>query len=268
MLNILVCVKQVPDTTRVKIDPVKHTLIRTGVPSILNTFDTYALETALQLREAAGGGKITVISMGPEQAKAVLREALSVGADETYLISDRAFGGADTLATSRTLAAAVDLLEKKNGIPFDLILCGKQAIDGDTGQVGPELSQHLGCSLITYAVGAELTEDGIRAKRESDEGYDYYTAPLPAVITMNKTPYDMRWPNLTCWRRARAAEIPVLTANEVIVPEDKRGLKGSPTKVKRTYTPVHEKNGQKLEGLSAGEAAAKLVELMGAAKLI
>ncbi|MCD8144531.1 MAG: electron transfer flavoprotein subunit beta/FixA family protein [Oscillospiraceae bacterium] len=267
-MNILVCVKQVPDTTMVKIDPVKHTLIRAGVPSILNTFDTYALETALQLREAAGEGKITVISMGPDQAKAILREALSVGADETYLISDRAFGGADTLATSRTLAATIQLLEEKNGVPFDLILCGKQAIDGDTGQVGPELSQHLGRCLITYAVGLELTENGIKAKRESDEGYDYFTAPLPAVVTMNKTPYDMRWPNLTRFRKARVADIPVLTAQEVIVPEDKRGLKGSPTKVKRTYTPVREKNGQKLAGMPAADAAKKLVELMGAAKLI
>ncbi len=267
-MNILVCAKQVPDTTQVKIDPVKHTLIRAGVPSILNTFDTYALETALQLREADGEGKITVISMGPAQAKAILREALSVGADEAYLISDRAFGGADTLATSRTLSAAVELLEEKNGVPFDLILCGKQAIDGDTGQVGPEMAQHMGRPLVTYAVGVKRNEAGIKVKRESDEGYDFFTCPLPAVVTMNKTPYDMRWPNLTCFRKARVAEIPVLTANEVVVPEDKRGLKGSPTKVKRTYTPVREKNGQTLSGMAAGDAAKKLVELMAAAKLI
>lgn len=266
-MNILVCVKQVPDTTVIKIDPVKHTLIRAGVPSILNTFDTYALETALRIKEAQGG-KITVLSMGPDQAKAVLREALSVGADKAYLISDRAFGGADTLATSRTLAAAVQLLEEKNGAPFDLILCGKQAIDGDTGQVGPELAQHLNRSLITYAVGAEIVDGQLKAKRESDEGYDYFTAPLPAVVTMNKTPYDMRWPNLKFFKAARVAEIPVLTAQEVIVPEDKRGLKGSPTKVKKTYTPVHEKNGQKIEGVPAAAAAKQLVELMAAAKLI
>jgi electron transfer flavoprotein beta subunit len=266
-LNILVCVKQVPDTTIIKIDPVKHTLIRAGVPSILNTFDTYALETALQLKEAQGG-KITVISMGPDQAKAVLREALSVGADETYLISDRAFGGADTLATSRTLAAAIELLEQQNGAPFDLILCGKQAIDGDTGQVGPELAQHLDRSLVTCAVGAEMADGGIKVKRESDEGYDFYTATLPAVITMNKTPYDMRWPNLKFFKAARTAEIPVLTAQEVVVPEEKRGLKGSPTKVKKTYTPVHEKNGQKIAGVSGKEAAQQLTQLLTAAKLI
>ncbi len=266
-MNILVCVKQVPDTTVIKIDPVKHTLIRTGVPSILNTFDTYALETALQIKDAQGG-KITVISMGPDQAKAVLREALSVGADETYLISDRAFGGADTLATSRTLAATIRLLEERNGAPFDLILCGRQAIDGDTGQVGPELSQHLNRSLITYAVSAEIVDGQLKANRESDEGYDCFTAPLPAVVTMNKSPRDMRWPNLKCFKYARTAEIPVLTAQDVIVPEDKRGLKGSPTKVKKTYTPVHEKNGRKIAGVSGAAAAKQLVELMSAAKLI
>ncbi|MBQ8930726.1 MAG: electron transfer flavoprotein subunit beta/FixA family protein [Oscillospiraceae bacterium] len=266
-MNILVCAKQVPDTTVIKIDPVKHTLIRTGVPSILNTFDTYALETALRLREAEGG-TITVISMGPEQTKAILRESLSVGADEVYLISDRAFGGSDTLATSLILSTAIELLEKKNGRKFDLVLCGKQAIDGDTGQVGPEIAQHLDRSIVTYAVQAQMQDGQLRVKRESDEGYDWFSAELPAVVTMNKTSYDMRWPSIKGRKQSRTAEIPVLTAQDVIVPEDRRGLKGSPTKVKKTYTPVHEKNGMKIEGLAAQDAAKKLVELMSAAKLI
>ncbi|MBQ8975204.1 MAG: electron transfer flavoprotein subunit beta/FixA family protein, partial [Oscillospiraceae bacterium] len=171
-MNILVCAKQVPDTTVIKIDPVKHTLIRTGVPSILNTFDTYALETALRIKEKQGG-TVTVISMGPEQAKAILRESLSVGADEVYLISDRAFGGSDTLATSLILSTAIELLEKRNGKKFDLVLCGKQAIDGDTGQVGPEIAQHLDRSIVTYAVEAQLDGGALKVKRESDEGYDW-----------------------------------------------------------------------------------------------
>ena len=154
-MNILVCVKQVPDTTAIKIDPVKHTLIREGVPSILNTFDAYALETALRVRESAGG-KITVLSMGPEQAKEVLKECISVGADAAYLVSDRAFGGSDTLATSRTLAEAIRVLEEQQGAAFDLIFCGKQAIDGDTAQVGPEISQHMGRALLTYALELSL----------------------------------------------------------------------------------------------------------------
>jgi electron transfer flavoprotein beta subunit len=130
------------------------------------------------------------------------------------------------------------------------------------------LAQHLNRSLITYAVGAEIVDGQLKAKRESDEGYDYFTAPLPAVLTVNKTPYDLRWPNLKLFKAARVAEIPVLTAQEVIVPEEKRGLKGSPTKVKKTYTPVHEKNGKKITGVSGKEAAGQLVELLSAAKLI
>ena len=266
-MNILVCVKQVPDTTAIKIDPVKHTLIREGVPSILNTFDAYALETALRLRESAGG-KITVLSMGPEQAKEALKECISVGADGAYLISDRAFGGSDTLATSRTLAQAVRVLEEQQGAPFDLIFCGKQAIDGDTAQVGPELSQHLDRALLTYALEAQVEGDTVKIRRESDEGCDWYAARMPAVITVNKTSYDLRYPSLKGKMAARKADIPTLTAAEVVVPEEKRGLKGSPTKVKKTFTPVRTKNGLRLEGLSGAEAGARLADVLAEAKLV
>lgn len=267
-LNILVCVKQVPDTTQIKIDPVKHTLIREGVPAIVNTFDTYALETALRLKDQVGG-KVTVISMGIPKAKDALRECLAAGADEAYLITDRAFGGSDTLATSKIIATAIEALEKKNGRVFDVILCGKQAIDGDTGQVGPEISQHLNRALISYAVEAALQEDGsLRCKRESDEGYDYYATKTPCVITMNKTPYDLRYPSFQTQRRAKAAEIPELTSAEVVVAPEERGLAGSPTKVKKTYTPTHQKNGMRIEGLPGAEAAGKLVGLLTDAKLL
>lgn len=266
-MNICVCIKQVPDTTVIKIDPIKHTLIREGVPAIVNTFDTYALETALRIRQAVGG-KITLVSMGPDQAKNALKECLAVGADEAYLLSDRAFGGSDTLATSCIISTAIKTIEEQKGEPFDLIFCGKQAIDGDTGQVGPEISQHLNRALITYATEAEIVDGALKVKRESDEGYDYFTAPLPCVITMNKTPYDLRYPTLKGKMAARKAVIHVLTAKEVVVPEDKRGLKGSPTKVKKTYTPTHEKNGMKIAGLEADEAAKKLVGLMADAKLL
>ncbi len=267
-MNILVCVKQVPDTTIIKIDPVKHTLIREGVPSILNTFDGYALETALRLRQSVGAAKITILSMGPEQAKEALKECISVGADEAYLISDRAFGGSDTLATSRTLAAAIGVLEERQGAPFDLIFCGKQAIDGDTAQVGPEISQHLNRPLLTYALEAQAEGNTVRIRRESDEGYDWYAAEMPAVITVNKTSYDLRYPSLKGKMAARKAVIPTLTSAEVIVPEDKRGLKGSPTKVKKTFTPVREKHGLRLEGLSGAEAAAQLADALAEAKLV
>lgn len=267
-LNILVCVKQVPDTNQIKIDPVKHTLIREGVPAIVNTFDTYALETALRLKDQVGG-KVTVISMGLPAAKEALRECLAAGADEAYLITDRVFGGSDTLATSKIISTAIKVLEKKNDRAFDCILCGKQAIDGDTGQVGPEISQHLNRALISYAVGVELQEDGsVKCKRESDEGYDYYATKMPCVITVNKTPYDLRYPSFQTKRAARDAEIQKLTSAEVIVAPEERGLAGSPTKVKKTYTPVREKNGMKIEGVEAPEAAKKLVGLMTAAKLL
>lgn len=264
---MLVCVKQVPDTTAIKIDPVKHTLIREGVPSIINTFDTYALETALRLREA-GEGKVTVLSMGPAQAQDALKECIAVGADEAYLLSDRAFGGSDSLATSCILAAAIRSLEEKQGAPYDLILCGKQAIDGDTGQVGPELAQHLDRPLITYATEVTVEDGAVKARRESDEGYDYFTAPLPAVLTINKTEYDMRYPSLKGKMASRKAVIPVLTAEDVAVPEDRRGLKGSPTKVVKTYTPTHEKNGMRIEGVGPEEAAQRLAQLLDEAGLV
>lgn len=267
-LNILVCVKQVPDTTQIKIDPVKHTLIREGVPAIVNTFDTYALETALRLKDKVGG-KVTVISMGIAAAKEALRECLAAGADEAYLITDRVFGGSDTLATSKIISTAIETLEKKNGRAFDCIFCGKQAIDGDTGQVGPEISQHLNRALISYAVEVALQEDGsLKCKRESDEGYDYYAVKTPCVITVNKTPYDLRYPNFKSQRAARTAEIYELTSAEVIVAPEERGLAGSPTKVKKTYTPTHEKNGMKIEGLGGKEAAEKLAGLLADAKLL
>lgn len=267
-LNLLVCVKQVPDTNQIKIDPVKHTLIREGVPAIVNTFDTFALETALRLKDQVGG-KVTVISMGLPAAKNALRECLAAGADEAYLITDRAFGGSDTLATSKIISTAIKALEEKNGRAFDCILCGKQAIDGDTGQVGPEISQHLNRALVSYAIEAVLQEDGsLKCKRESDEGYDYFSVSMPCVLTMNKTPYDLRYPNFQSKRAARDAVIPELTSADVVVPEGERGLKGSPTKVKKTYTPVRTKNGMKIEGLSGAEAAKKLVGLMTDAKLL
>lgn len=267
-LNLLVCVKQVPDTTQIKIDPVKHTLIREGVPAIVNTFDTYALEVALRLKDK-WGGRVTVLSMGIPKAKDALRECLAVGADEAYLITDRVFGGSDTLATSKIISTAIAALEQKSERAFDIILCGKQAIDGDTGQVGPEISQHLDRPLVSYAVGVERQEDGsFRCQRESDEGYDYFAVSAPCVITVNKTPFDLRYPSFKTQRFAKTAQIVELTSADVVVPEAERGLAGSPTKVVKTYTPTHEKNGMKIEGLDSREAAGKLVELLSDARLI
>ncbi len=267
-LNLLVCIKQVPDTTQIKIDPVKHTLIREGVPAIVNTFDTYALETALRLKDAVGG-KVTVITMGIPKAKDALRECLAAGADEAYLITDRAFGGSDTLATSKILSTAINYLEEQAGKPFDVIFCGKQAIDGDTGQVGPEISQHLQRPLISYAIEVVMEDDNtLKCKRESDDGYDYFAVGTGCVITVNKTAYDLRFPNFKTIRFARGAEIKELTSAEVVVDPSERGLKGSPTKVVKTYTPHHEKNGMKIENEEPQAAAEKLTDLLTAAGLL
>ena len=266
-MNMLVCVKQVPDTTEIKIDPVTHTRIRAGVPSIVNTFDSYALEVAVRLKEKEGG-KVTVISMGPEQAKTALKECLSVGADEAILLSDRAFGGSDTLATSYVLATAIKALEKKKGEAFDIIFCGKQAIDGDTAQVGPEIAEHLGYPQITYAADVTMEDGVLKAKRESDMGYDIMTTTLPAVITVVKTAFEPRYPTIRSKMAANKVEIPTMTAADIEIDPNKCGLKGSPTKVKKTFTPVKSKNGIKIQEETSEAAVAKLIAYLADAKLI
>lgn len=262
-MNILVCVKQVPDTTEIKIDPVTNTLIRAGVPSIVNPFDAYALELAVRLKEQYGGS-ITVISMGPEQAKAALKECLSVGADKAVLISDRAFGGSDTLATSYILSTAIRTLGN-----FDLIFCGKQAIDGDTGQVGPEIAEHLGYSQVTYAADiVELNEDKITVKRENEEGFEVIEAQLPAVITVIKTAFEPRYATIKSKMAANRINIPTMTSTDIEIDTERIGLKGSPTKVKKTFTPRLKKAGVKIKEETASETVSKLLSMLSDAKLI
>jgi electron transfer flavoprotein alpha/beta subunit len=260
-MEIVVCVKQVPDTTEVKIDPVTNTLIRQGVPSIVNPFDKFALEIGLQLKEKHGG-RVTVISMGPPQAKDALKECLAMGADAAVLVSDRAFGGADTLATSYTLAAAVRKLGS-----VDLILCGKQAIDGDTAQVGPEMAEHLGMTQVTYAASVEVDGDRLKVNRENDEGYDVVSTKLPAVVTIIKTLLEPRYPTVKGTMKANRAEIPVWTAADLNVDPDCLGLNGSPTKVKRIFTPQRQVNGEIIEG-EPREAAAALVDRLRELKIV
>ena len=169
-MKILLCVKQVPDTTEIRIDPVKNVLIREGVPSILNPFDSYALEAAAKIKDKEPGTRIVVLSMGPMQAQAALRECLSIAADKAYLVSGKGFGGSDTLATSYILSQAIRKIEKEEG-PFDAIFCGKQAIDGDTAQVGPEIAEHLGYPQVTYGLEAEKEGELLKVRRETEGGY-------------------------------------------------------------------------------------------------
>jgi len=262
-MDILVCVKQVPDTSEIKMDPVTNTLIRAGVPSIVNPFDKNALEAAVQLKEAHGG-TVTVISMGPEQAKAALKECISVGADKAVLISDRMFGGSDTFATSYILATAIKKLGK-----FDLILCGKQAIDGDTAQVGPAIAEHLGMAQMTYAAKIQVDGNKIVINRETDEGYEVMEGTLPVVCTVVKSINVPRFATIKSKMASNKARIDVLTAGDLSdIDPTKIGLKGSPTRVKKTFVPPRRKSGIQIKEETGKDSALKLVEKLVESKLI
>lgn len=261
-MNIIVSVKQVPDTTEVKLDPETNTLIRDGVPSIVNPFDKNALEAALQLKEKHGG-KVTVITMGPPQAKAALKECLAMGADEAVLISDRAFAGADTWATSYTLASAI----KKIG-QTDIIICGKQAIDGDTAQVGPGIAEQLDITQITYIQKILDIDDGvIQAERVIDGGVEIIETRLPVLLTVEKSINEPRYPTLKGTRRANKAEIKTYTAADIDVDSELAGLKGSPTHVKRIFTPQVRSKGEIISG-EVNEASKTLAEKILALKVV
>ncbi len=252
-MRVVVCIKQVPDTTEIKIDPRTNTLKREGVKGIINPYDKNALELALQLREKHGG-KVTVLSMGPPQAKEALREAMAMGADEVILISDRAFGGSDTLATSYTLARAIERLQG-----FDLVLLGKQAIDGDTGQVGPGVAEHLGIGQVTYARLVEVEGSRVKVHREGEGEVHLVEGELPLLITVTEEINKPRYPSVRGMLRARKAEIPVWSAEDLGVDLNRIGLQGSPTQVKKVFTPPAGPGGEILEG-APEQVAAELVE--------
>lgn len=262
-MKIVVCIKQVPDTTEVKIDPETNTLIRQGVPSIVNPFDLIALEVALQLKEKQDA-EVIVYSMGPPQAADALRECLAMGADQVYLVSDRAFGGADTLATSYTLAGAI----RANTPDFDIILCGKQAIDGDTAQVGPEMAEHMDIAQLTYVAKLDVDGKKVMAEREHDEGYEQVEANMPVVVTVVKAIADPRLPTIRGTIKANAAEIPVLTAADLNLDVDQLGLKGSPTKVVKIFTPERRTQGEIFDEGDAQSSVNLLMERLSDAKLL
>lgn len=262
-MNIIVCIKQVPDTTEVKIDPVTNTLIRQGVPSIVNPFDKNAVEAALQLK-GKHGGTVTVISMGPPQAQEALKECLAMGADSAVLISDRAFGGADTLATSYALAAAIRKLGQ-----YDVIICGKQAIDGDTAQVGPETAEHLGIAQVTYVAKMELTGDTMTVEREHEDGYEVIEVKLPVLVSVIKSAeYEPRFPSVKGTMKANRTVIPVWTAADVQADEERIGLKGSPTKVSKIFSPPRRTQGIVISKDTARDNVSALLEKLAEAKII
>lgn len=269
-MNIFVCAKQVPDTNEIKIDPVTNTLIRKGVPSILNTYDSFALEQALRIKDKNPDTKIIVISMGPEQAESMLRDCLAVGADQAYLVTDRKFGGSDTLATSYILSNAIKAVAQKEGDP-DLIFCGMQAIDGDTAQVGPELAEHLGLPQVTRGFTVELNDEGIKVLQEAEGGSRNIQCIVPALVTFTKYgDEDLRYPKIKDKLKAKKAEIPHITFEDMaeIIEESKIGLKGSPTRVVKSYAPDIQKVGEIYEDLEPAEAVDKLMASLADKKLI
>ncbi len=255
-MNIIVCIKQVPETTEVRINPEDNTLIREGVKSIINPFDMYAIEEAIRLKEKFGG-KTTVISMGPPQAEAALREAISMGIDEGILVSDRAFAGSDTWATSFILAAAINKIGS-----FDLIICGKQASDGDTAQVGPGLATHLDIPQVTYVKKIEeVSQKAIRVERMLEEGYEIIEAPTPCLFTVVKEINEPRIPSLKGMLRSRSAKITLWTQKELNLDPQNIGLCGSPTQVVKIFTPPQRQGGQILTG-DVQEITEKLAGLL------
>ncbi len=256
-MNIIVCAKQVPDTNEVKIDPVKGTLIREGVPSILNPDDANALEAALELKERYPGTTVSVVSMGPPQATYMLRECLAMGADDAYLLSSRAFGGADTCATSTTIAAGV----RKIG-NYDIIFAGRQAIDGDTAQVGPQTAQRLGIPSVTYVQKIREIKDGsVVVERNLEDGYEVIEVKTPCLLTAIKELNDPRYMSIAQIEEAYKKEIKIWNENDVgLAPED-AGLKASPTQVFRSFTPPPKGKGEMLAGTIPEMASALIQKL-------
>jgi electron transfer flavoprotein beta subunit len=253
-MNITVCIKQVPETSKVKINPETNTLIREGVQSIINPFDLYALEEGVRLKEEYGG-TVRVLTMGPPQAESALREALSLGADEAYLVSDRSFAGADTWVTAYTLTAAV----RKMG-ETDLILCGKQAIDGDTAQVGPSLADQLGIPFVAFVRKIRsIGSDEIVVERMFEEGYEVVRMPLPGLLTVVKDINEPRLPSLKGKMRAKRAEIISYGRGDLDVQDIHIGLDGSPTQVIKIFSPDLKRAGVKWQE-DPEEMAGKLVK--------
>ena len=252
-MKIVVCIKQVPDTNEVRIDPKTGTLIRDGVPSIMNPDDKAGLEAALQIKEQTGA-TISVVTMGPPQADAVLREAFAMGADHAYLITDRAFGGADTLATSTTIAAAIKKLD------YDLIITGRQAIDGDTAQVGPQIAEHLGIANVSYAEDIKVEGTTVTVKRQFEDRYHTVKVQMPCLITalgeMNTPRYMTPGKIFDAYREK---EVTVWTRPDLDVADENIGLKGSPTKVAASNPKSVKPAGTKVT-LDADEAASFIVE--------
>lgn len=256
-MNIVVCIKQVPDTAEVKVNQETGTLIREGVSGIINPFDMHALEAGLYVRERTKGS-VTVLTMGPPQAETALRDALAMGADDAILLSDKVFAGSDTWATSFTLSKAIAK------IGADIIICGKQAIDGDTAQVGPETAEFLDIPHISYVRKIEEVNDvSIRVQRLMDDGYDVVESSLPVLLTVVRELNEPRLPSLKGKMAAKKAVIKKWGQADIMADERDLGLKGSPTQVKNIFTPEARSGRKMIEGTPEEQVEALLQELRG-----
>lgn len=243
-MNIVVCIKQVPGTTKVQINPETGTLIRDGVEAVVNPFDEYAIEEALRIKDRVPGSTVKVITMGPPQAEVALRTAISMGADEGFLISDRAFAGSDTWATSYTVSNGIKALG-----PVDLIICGKQAIDGDTAQVGPGVAEMLNMPFVAWVRKVEEVDAShIRVERLMEDGYEVVEMALPALITVVKEINTPRMASLKGKMKAKSAKITALNTQNMQLDPARLGLKGSPTQVLRSFVPQRKSGGEKISG--------------------
>ena len=254
-IKIVVCIKQVPGTTEIKIDPETNTLIREGIENIINPFDAYAIEEGVRIRERFNDGEVEVIAltMGPPQSREILKEAISVGVDSAILLSDRAFAGADTWATSTTLAKAINKIKDCR-----LIILGKQTLDGDTGQVGPELAQRLNIPFIGYASSIlEISKNKMKVKRLMEDRYETFEINLPAAISVVKDINTPRVPSLRGKMKAKSVEIPVWDAKKLEANENEVGLSGSYTQVVKIFTPKIKHEIKMIEG-SPGEQVEQL----------
>lgn len=267
-MNILVCIKQVPNTEELKVDAGAGTSNLDSVPLVVNSFDTYALETAVKLKDADASVKVVTVTLGADKARDALKASLSVGADKAYLVTDDAFAGSDTLATSYALSKAVKAIEEREGSVFDLIFCGKQANDGDTAQVGPQLAEFLDLPQLTYAREVELDGGRVKVRRETEDGYMITDAPMPAVVTITKTLYEPRFASVKSKMAANRAEIPVLTGADLGLDASKVGAGGSPTKVRDTYIPQRKTGGVKIEEDEVEVAVDRLSALLSDAGVI
>lgn len=261
-MKIVVCVKQVPDTTDVKLDPKTGRLIRDGVPSIINPDDKNALEEALRIKDSNPDTKVVVIGMGPPQADVAMREALAMGADEAILVCGREFGGADTWATSYTIATAIKKIPD-----VDIIFCGRQAIDGDTAQVGPQIAEQLDIPQITYVQNLKIEGNKVIAQRQLEDGYTVVEAQMPVLLTAIKELNEPRYMTPMGIFDAYQKEVTIWGFNDMPVDPEKIGLKGSPTNVNRTFSPEAKGKGIMLEG--ADKATVKtLVDYLDAKHLL